>query len=228
MRSSTVICVFAVTGILLPARPATISGKVTDVASHPVGSAVVTISEEPSSPSKRAAMHGASTQTAADGTFSFDNLEAGTYLLCAQVPGGTLLNPCQWTTTRPHVVLASATGTSSINLTMRPGYRLPIRVDDPQGLLNAHEGKTPGAHLLIGIDGGYHFETATIDSADAAGRNVSLLVPFDVHVGVAIQSRFFKMQDQAGNAIKSATPLPVSVSSAAPSSRITIKVVGNN
>ena len=228
MRIHTVTSIAVLGSFSTLMNAGTVSGKVVDIANRPVVTAIVTISEQPASLSKPAAMHGASTQTSADGTFSFDNLETGTYLLCAQVPRGTLLNPCQWTTTRPHATLASGTATTSITLTMRPGYRLPIRVDDPQGLLNAHEGKTPGAHLLIGVDGGYHFETATIDSADASGRNVSLLVPFDVHVGVAVQSRFFKVQDQAGNAIKSAAALPVSVSSADPSSRVTIKVVGNN
>jgi hypothetical protein len=209
-------------------RGGTILGKVTDTANHPVPSAVITISEEPASLSVPPAMHGASTRTAFDGTFAFGNLEAGTYLLCAQLPRGTLLNPCQWTTTLPHVTIGSATATTPVTLTMRPGYRLPIRVNDPQGLLNANEGKTPGAHLLIGVHGGYHFEMADIDSADAAGRNVSVLVPFDVAVAVSVQSRFFQVQDAAGNAVKNAVALPVTVRSAAPSASLSIKVVGHN
>jgi hypothetical protein len=210
------------------ARAATINGKVVDATNHPVAAAIVTISEEPASPTVRAAMHGASARTAADGTFSFVYLEAGTYLLCSQVPKGTLINPCQWTTTLPHAILASATSTTSITLTMRQGYRLPIRVDDPQNLLAAHEGKTPGAHLLIGVHGGYHFETADIDSSDALGRNASVLVPFDVPVSVTVQSRFFKLQDAAGNAMKSAATQAVTVSSAAATSRLNVKIVGNN
>jgi len=206
---------------------ATISGKVVDIANRPVAAAIVKISEEPTSPSVPSAMHGGTTRTAADGTFSVDNLEAGTYLLCAQVLKGTLINPCQWTTTLPHATLASAAAITSITLTMRPGYRLPIRVDDTQGLLNAHEGKTPGAHLLIGVHGGYHFEPADTDSADSSGRNLSVLVPFDVPVGVTVQSGFFKVQDAGGNAIKNAA-LPATVNSAAPSSRLTIKITGKN
>ena len=206
----------------------TITGKVVDTFNRPVSAAIVTLSQEPASLSKPAPMHGSTSQTAADGTFSFDGLDAASYLLCAQVPKGTLLNPCQWTTALPHATLSSATATTSITLTMRSGYRIPIRVDDPQGLLNIHEGKTPGAHLLIGIPGGYHFEIADIDSADAAGRNLSVLVPFDAPVSVAVQSRFFKVQDPAGNLINKAAALPVTVSSAAPTSKLNIKVIGNN
>jgi hypothetical protein len=215
---------------LLPAagKAATITGKVVDTANRAVVAASVMISEVPTTPSKPANMKGAFIRTAADGSFSFDNLDAGTYLLCAQVPRGTLLNTCQWTTALPHVILASATAGSSITLTMRPGYRLPIRVDDPQGLLNAHDGKTPGAHLLVGVQGGYHFETADIDSTDSAGRNISVLVPFDVAVPVTVQSAFFKLQDSAGNAIGKAAALPVTASSAAPTAKLNIKVVGNN
>jgi hypothetical protein len=210
------------------ALAATITGKVVDTANRPVASAIVGISEVPTSLSNPPAWHGTSTRTAADGTFSFTNLEAATYLLCSQVPRGNLLSPCQWTTARPHVTVASATATTSITLTMRPGYRLPIRVDDPQGLLNAHEGKTAGAHLLIGVHGGYQFEAADIDSNDNSGRNVSILVPFDAPVTVSVFSKFFKLQDSVGNAMNKSTAVPVNVSSAAPSSKLNIKVIGNN
>jgi hypothetical protein len=206
----------------------TISGNVVDIFNHPVVSAAVMISEEPTVASKPPSLKGASTRAAADGTFSFTNLEAGTYLLCAQVPGGTLLNPCQWTTTPPQVTLNSTTATSSITLTMRPGYRLPIRVDDPQGLLSANEGKTPGAHLLVGVQGGYNFEAAQIDSTDIGGRNISVLVPFDASVSVMVQSRFFKLQDTAGNSINRAGAVPITASSAAPTAKFSIEVVGSN
>jgi len=212
----------------LSGEAATISGNVVDSSNHAVASAIVTISEEPASTSAPAAMHGASTQTATDGTFSFASLQAGTYLLCAQVPHGTLIDPCQWTTTLPHISVATSTSTSSITLTMRSGYRLPIRVDDAQGLLSANEGKTAGAHLLIGVNGRYHFDTAVIDSTDSAGRNVSVLVPFDTSFSVSVQSRFFKLQDATGNTINKGAAFPVTVSSAAPSASLNVKVVGTN
>ena len=207
---------------------ATISGNVVDASNHAVASAIVTISEKPTSLSAPAAMQGASTQTAADGGFSFANLQAGIYLLCAQVPHGTLIDPCQWTKALPHVTLASSTATSSITLTMRSGHRLPVRVDDPQGLLSTHEGKTAGAHLLIGVNGGYHFDSAAIDSTDSAGRNLSVLVPFDTPFSVSVQSRFFKLQDATGNAINKGAAFPVTVNSAAPSASLSVKVVGTN
>jgi hypothetical protein len=139
-----------------------------------------------------------------------------------------LIDPCQWTTTLPHATVTSSTSTSSITLTMRSGYRLPIRVDDAQGLLAAHEGKTAGAHLLIGVNGGYHSETAVIDSTDSAGRNVSILVPFDTPLSVSVQSRFFKLQDATGNAINKGAAFPVTAASAAPTANLNIKVVGTN
>ena len=206
---------------------ATITGKVIDTSNRAVASAIVTISEGAPSKSTPPTFHGAGTQTAADGTFSFANLNAGTYLLCSQVPKGTLLNPCQWTKTPPLLTVASATATASITLTMNPGYRLPVRVNDPQNLLAANEGKTPGAHLLIGVNGGYHFEEATIDSADAAGRNVSLLVPFGAPIAVTVQSNFFKLQDGAGSALNKANAIPVAASATA-TSGFTVQVVGKN
>ncbi len=206
---------------------ATITGKVVDTSNHAVPAAIVTISEAAPSKTDPPTFHGAGTQTAADGTFSFTNLDAGTYLVCSQVPHGSLLNPCQWTKTLPLVTVASSTATASITLTMQPGYRLPVRVNDPQNLLAANEGKTPGAHLLIGISGGYHFEEALIDSTDSAGRNVSLLVPFGVPIAVTVQSNFLKLQDAAGNPLNKTNAISVPASATA-TSGFTVQVVGKN
>jgi hypothetical protein len=214
--------------LVSPVLAATITGKVVDTSNHPLAAAIVTLSEEAVTKGVAPTMHGAATKTAADGTFSFANLDAATYLLCAQVPRGTLLNPCQWTKTLPQVTVASSTATASITLTMHQGYRIPIRLDDPQNLLATHDGKTPGAHLLIGVSGGYHFEEAVIDATDNAGRNVSLLVPFDTPVPITVQSNFFKLQDGAGNSLNRTNSVPITASSAFPMSGFTVKVVGKN
>ena len=227
-KRALLIAIVALGGLPLSrALAGTVSGRVVDTANHPVAAAVVTISEGAPSPSTPPTMHGAGAQTAADGTFSFANLDAGTYLLCSQVPRGTLLNPCQWTKTMPLVTVASATATASITLTMLPGYRLPIRVNDPQNLLAANEGKAPGPHLLVGVNGGYHFEEAVIDATDIAGRNVSLLVPFNAPVAVTVQSNFFKLQDGAGNPLNKANAVPIAASATA-TSGFTVQVVGKN
>jgi hypothetical protein len=34
---------------------------------------------------------------------------------------------------------------------MKKGAAVPIRVEDPAKLLEQYEGKTPGAHLLLGV-----------------------------------------------------------------------------
>ena len=209
-----------------PVWSGTITGKVVDTSNRPVVAAIVTISEAPATPSAASAMQ-AATSTAADGAFSFANLVAGTYLLCSQVPKGTLLNPCQRAKVPPLVTVNSAGATASITLTMSSGYRLPIRIDDPQNLLAANEGKTLGAHLLIGVPG-YHFEEATIDSTDNAGRNVSVLGPFDVPVAVTVQSNFFQLPDSAGKPLNKANAIPLTVSSATPFATLNVKVVGNN
>ena len=229
MTTKPALCIIALTGLSALVHAATITGKVVDTASRPV-TAFVTISQLPTSLSaKPGSMFASAIQAAADGTFSFADLPPGAYMLCAQVPKGTLINPCQWTTAPPpHLTLSAAASTASITLTMRPGYRIPIRIDDPHGMLNAHEGKTPGAHLLVGVHGGYRFEAADIDSTDSSGRNLSVLVPFDAPVAVSFQGGFFKLQDSAGNAVNKGIAMPVTVASAAPSAKLNIKVIGTN
>lgn len=77
------------------------------------------------------------------------------------------------------------------------GAIVPVRVDDQAQLLEANEGKTPGAHLLMGVatDSGF-FQTFALVSKDGAGRNYQLLIPFDRDLKVFAGSGFFQMSDE--------------------------------
>ena len=82
--------------------------------------------------------------------------------------------------------------------------------------------------MMIGVHGGYHFEAAALDATDSSGRNISVLVPFDVPVAVSVQSNFFKLQDGVGNTINKAGAVPVTASSVTAAPGITVKIVGKN
>ena len=71
-----------------------------------------------------------------------------------------------------------------------------VRVNDPGQLLSAHEGRTPGAQLLIGIsDKDRAFYRASVSARDTAGRSYRLLVPVDRQHKLTVDSNYFHMVD---------------------------------
>ena len=90
-----------------------------------------------------------------------------------------------------------------------------MRVVDPGQLLSQHEGKTPGAHLLLGVGtDALFFQAAAVVSRDASGRDYQLLIPFDRLVNISATSAFFQLMDATGKALaKSGNMLPVLVPS---------------
>ena len=54
-----------------------------------------------------------------------------------------------------------------------------------------NEGKTPGAHLLLGMDNdAFAFRPATVVSQDANGRNHQIVIPFNSPVKLVVYSSF--------------------------------------
>jgi len=140
--------------------------------------------------------------TGVGGTFRFGGLNDGRYGLCAQAPKSTWLNPCDWGLQPLMVTLSSAQPVASVTMVMKKGVAVPIRVDDPGRLLSQHEGKTPGAHLLIGVgNDAFVFLPASVTSQDAGGRNQQVVIPFNSPVKLAVYSSFFQLADATGLAL---------------------------
>jgi hypothetical protein len=105
---------------------------------------------------------------------------------------------------------------------------VPIRVNDPAQLLPQNEGKTAGAHLLIGIanDGGV-FRPAPVISQDATGRNYQIVIPFNHPVNLSVYSSFFQLAGANGISLpRTGTSIPVTVSSGQQPAAITLLVTG--
>src|SRR5258708_35055275 len=146
--------------LYLPVCPAqqtrlTTGGGITGVLRGDDGTAIVgaivELQRRPPFPPGRSVRTEWSTQSGAGGTFSFDGLYGGPYRLCAQVPGSTWLNPCEWGLQPPAVSLSTTQPSASVTMVMKKGAAVPIRVDDPGRWLAQHKGKTPGAHVLLHV-----------------------------------------------------------------------------
>ncbi len=165
------------------------------------------------------------TRSGSDGAFRFDNLLYGNYVLCAQVPRSSWLNSCDWGS-NPIQVSVSEAPSATVTVVMRKGAAIPIRIDDPTRSLSQDQGRTPGAHLLLGVGGTDGlFRPAVFVSEDGGGRNYQTLVPFDLAIKMVASSSFFQMADGLGTPLQAQTtaiPLTVPARSTPPGIRFIV------
>jgi hypothetical protein len=167
--------------------------------------------------------------TAAGGTFRFEGLNDGSYQLCAQVPKSTWLNPCEWGPQPPVVTMSAAQAFAVVTLVMKEGAVVPIRLEDPAQLLAQHEGRAPGAHLLVGVaNDARWFRPALVTSRDAGGKNYQVLVPFNSTVNIVVYSAFFQLADAGGLPLPRtrAAAIPVSVPAGQQPTPVRLRVTG--
>lgn len=150
------------------------------------------------------------------GTVTFNLLPNGRYTLCAQAASGNWLNPCEWGSARPTVVVSAAQRRVGMTLVLKRGAAVSVRVDDPSQSLAQNEGKTPGAHLLLGVrtDAGF-FRTASVVAQDPKGRDYSVTIPFDAKMNLVVATSFYRLTDATGAplAASGAAAIPVAVQS---------------
>jgi hypothetical protein len=138
--------------------------------------------------------------TSVDGAAILDFLPDGQFTICAAVPG-PWLNPCEWGSERPLVIISGISSRVAANVVLKRGVSIMIEVADPQGLISQHEGKTRGAHLLLGIqnDAGMFTEAALV-SENSGSRAYSIVIPFGARVNLVVASPFFRLTDSSGTA----------------------------
>lgn len=162
------------------------------------------------------------------GSFRFTGLSEGTYRLCAQVLRSTWLDPCEWGLRPPAVSLSSAQPIAGVNMVLAKGAAVPIRIDDPDQVLSQNEGRTPGAHLLLGVPNDAKvFRASPVISRDSSGRNHEVVVPFNSTVKLVVSSAFFRLADEAGIPLPGTTvQIPVLAPAGQPPVPIRLKVTG--
>ena len=212
--------------------PLTISGVITGSLTGDDGTAIagghVSLLLLPPYPSGRLRSTTWAAASGAAGAFRFDGLVDGQYQICAQVLQSTWLNPCEWGLQPPVVSISAAQSTVSVSMVLKRGVAVPIRIDDPVQSLSQNEGKTSGAHLLLGVANDANaFRIAPVVSRDTAGSNRQIVIPFDRPVKLVAFSSFFLLSDANGLPLpRTATAIPVMVPSGQPPPAIRLIVAG--
>jgi hypothetical protein len=114
-----------------------------------------------------------------DGTFALSGIPAGRYEICVDAPHQLILDPCRWGTTE-RITVAAGSAVTGVNLTVRRGYLLRVRVRDPGQILPAAVGGIAGAALQMTVqtrEGRY--ENLRMQGIDATGRTHYLVIPYD-------------------------------------------------
>jgi hypothetical protein len=132
--------------------------------------------------------------TAANGSFSIENIPAADYTVCVQGTG--ILNPCQWSLFPTVVTLADGQVMPDLQVVVVRGSPLSVHVKDDRKLLSTNEGKTHGAQLLVGVwtDRGL-FYPASVRTKKDNSRDYTIQIPDDTDLTLEAHSTFFKLAD---------------------------------
>lgn len=163
-----------------------------------------------------------------DGTFRLAPVSEGVYGICAEGPSTIWLSCCEWGNQPVTVTIPPGQSSVTVSIVLPQGAPIRVRVNDIAGLLAAHERKTPGAHLLVGIAMDHQFfRPAAIISDDAAGRTYQVVVPFGRAVQISVASAHFQISDATGRALpKFGNLIPVLVPLGQPAPTILLNVTG--
>jgi hypothetical protein len=97
-------------------------------------------------------------------------------------------------------------------ITLKGGAAVAIRINDAGQSLSQHEGKTPGAGLLLGVSSlGFIFRKVPLVAQDSSGRNYQIVVPFNTQLTLVLHSSFYHVNDASGFALSQAasTKIPL-------------------
>src|SRR5258708_14579943 len=134
-----------------------------------------------------------------DGSFRFGLFHPGSYRLVAQAPGPWWVDACEWGLEQQNAALTAAQNSANVTAIMKKGVAVPIRVEDPDQLLSKNEGKTTGAHLLLGVaSDAFVFHEAALISSDSTGRNYQIVIPFGSPTKLVVNGGFFLLSGAAG------------------------------
>jgi hypothetical protein len=213
-RSITCICWVAGAGaaILIAQPTGQIKGSIQSETKAPLSKVIVSALIRPDAKNSDPKPFSAIATSATDGTFTLTSIPAGTFVICAQLPGSDFLNPCLWSSTSPKTVV---NGGQTVNLPviqLRKGAHFRVSLNDDDGALAANHAKTPGADLLIGIwSPSGQFVRLPALTKDASGWELDLAVPYDTPLPFHLNSKYFSLAAEGGASVDAVQGLKMTI-----------------
>jgi len=138
--------------------------------------------------------------TVQNGSFQFQRLPAGRYLVCAQIPqsesahtAAPFLDTCVWGSAQAPISVATGQQVEGVTFTAPRGTLLQIRVVDPEQVLpQALPAKGPPTlepQLQLVVRGSDHrVHHAQFLARDTLGRSYQIVVPGNAALGLTVTS----------------------------------------
>jgi hypothetical protein len=207
--------------------PGEIDGFILDESNQPVAGAVVTFTR----------MFAADTLTPLpangvvsqpDGSFFFAGLPAGAYRICAQLNGGSLLNPCEWSSEPPLVAITAGQVLPGVKIALQQGVQVNVRVDDPNQVLPRPGKANKGNEVIVGIwtKSGFHDVPRVFQ--DSAGQNHLLVVPSSVALRLKVYNHSLPVRASDGLEVPATlAPTPFQLQKGDPPALFHFRITGN-
>lgn len=188
---------------------ASIAGRVIDAKTQkPIPAAFVSAIRANAPPFSR------TTKTGGDGAFRIEELPAGNYSLCVQVPGDAWLDPCQWDGNPVRLAMAPGKTAPGILIKLITGSILTVQVKDNQNKIREKTKRGTQPDLAIGVWGprGFYYPAqpqgtpGTVESLQGADKEDivyiwKLAIPRDTPLKLHVSSRELRLGDKSGTAL---------------------------
>ena len=169
----------------------------------------------------------ASIALARDGSFSLTSLLPGTYRVCLQSADGDFVDPCAWGLTVPSVVLAANQKLAAQRYSLTKGVRLKVRLDDPNGHLQARAGETLTPHVLVGVVSTTGALMPMVPSlTNRSGIDYEMVIPLGNQLKFTAISKMADLEDENRQLVPATglfRDLPAASAAAPPLIRLTVR-----
>ncbi len=174
-----------------------VRGTVWDEQRRPLNRATVWLQVRRASDGDRPRPFHRWTRTTPDGQFQFTGVPGGRFAVCAGLPASDLLDSCQWDTQSPPVVVSGSAVVVAPPITLKRGYALRVRVDDPRGDLSVREYRLQGAALRLGLwtPAGL-FVPMALRYKEPRGEEYEAVVPYRTPLRLMVQAQRFVLADE--------------------------------